>query len=147
MVEFVAVPRLDAGRASAWKHLGFKRHVPVNIQLGAMRAANWKAAQSAQNQLRGDVAAIERENDLQRAANAQIVEVLSHAIGQRLPVDRAACRAWWFARLGRTNKVNSEPPRPTLTEFIPLDYLPHDVGGLGFDPIVGYYLRAPTFRQ
>jgi len=139
----------------AWEEKGYTwpsgciipPHVPVIIQLGAMWIENWKSARSAQNQLRGDVAAIELENDLQRAANAQVVQVLSQAIGQRLPEDRAACRAWWFARLGRTFITESQPPRPTLTEFVPLDYLPRAVGGLGFDPIAGYYLLAPTFRQ
>jgi hypothetical protein len=108
-----------------------------------MWVENWKSADSAQDQLEGDVAAIERENDVQRAANAQIVQVLSLAIGQRLPADRAGCRAWLIARLGRTVMAEAAPPlRPTLSEFVPLQYLPGIVAGLGFDPIWGYYLRA-----
>jgi hypothetical protein len=121
-------------------------HVPVGIQLGAMWLENWKSARSAQEQLRGDVAAIQRGNDLLRAANAQVVQVLRQTTGERLPVDRAAWRAWWFGRLGRTDIPRIEPPRPTLTEFAPLDFLPGIVGGLGFDPLIGYYLRVPTSR-
>jgi hypothetical protein len=122
-------------------------HVPVGIQLGAMWLENWKSAHSAEKQLRGDVAAINRGNDLLRAANAQVVQVLCQTTGKRLPVDRAAWRAWWFRRLGRTQTPRFEPPRPTLTEFVPLDYLPGIVGGVGFDPLTGYYLRVPTLRQ
>ena len=73
-----------------------------DVQLGAMWVENWKVAHFAQRQLSDDVAAIEFENDLQRAANAQVVDVLSRCIGQRLPVDRDACRRWWFTKLGQT---------------------------------------------
>jgi hypothetical protein len=115
-------------------------HVPVPIQLGAMWVENWKAAHFAQRQLSNDVAAIEFENDLQRAANAQVADVLSRCIGQRLPVDRDACRRWWFTKLGQSLISRPERARPTITEFVRLNYLPRNVGGLGFDPEVGYYL-------
>jgi hypothetical protein len=95
-------------------------HVPVTIQLGRMWLENWKSAHSAQQQMRGDIAAIEQANDLQRAADARIVQVLNQATGQSLPVERATWRRWWFARLGRTDQPASDPPRPTLTEWIPL---------------------------
>ena len=121
-------------------------HVPVRIQLGGMWLENWKTAQSAQQQLSGDVAAIEPVNDFQRAANEQVAQVLYHTTGRRLPANRDAWYAWWFERLGRTYIPFAEPSRPTLTQFVPLFYLPRDVGGLGFDPIVGYYLRVPTGR-
>ena len=121
-------------------------HVPVRIQLGGMWLENWKSAQSAQQQLSGDVAAIERVNDLHRAANEQVAQVLYHTTGQRLAADRDAWDAWWFKRLGRTYMPPLEPSRPTLTQFVPLFYLPRDVGGLGFDPVAGYYLRVPTGR-
>ena len=124
---------------------GPKPHVPVVIQLGAMWRENWRSAQSAQRQLGDEVAAIERLRGLQRAANEQIVQVLNQAIDQRLPADRAACYAWWYRQHGRTYTPPRERPRPTLTEDVPLDVLPRVVGGLGFDPITGYYVRASTF--
>ncbi len=138
----------------AWLYMGYlfpsgaiiPPHVPVPIQLGAMWVENWKAAHSAQRQLSDDVAAIEFENDLQRAANAQVVDVLSRCIGQRLPVDRDACRRWWFTKLGQTLISRPEQSRPTVTGFVRLDYLPRNVGGLGFDPDIGYYLIAPSGR-
>jgi len=122
-------------------------HVPVPIQLGRMWVENWKSARSAQQQLRGDVAAIEQFNDLRRAANAKVVSVLNQAAGERLPVERTAWCAWWWAQLGRTYIPRAERPRPTLTEIVPPQYLPHDVGGLGFDPTAGYYLRVDTFGR
>src|SRR5262249_36893034 len=122
-------------------------HVPVVIQLGAMWLENWKSAHSAQKRLRSDVGSIERSNDLLRAANAQVVAVLRETTHEQLPVDRAAWRAWWFKRLGRSDNPHALRPRPTLTEFAPLDYLPAMVGGLGFDSLSGYYLRVPTGRQ
>jgi hypothetical protein len=122
-------------------------HVPVAIQLGQMWRENWRSAQSAQRQLRGDIDAIERRNDLQRAANQRVLQALGDATGQRLPADRSAWCAWWFSRIGRTYTPDTEPPRPASTEIVPLDYLPRDVGGLGFDPSTGYKLRVPTFRQ
>ena len=115
-------------------------HVGVPIQLGEMWVENWKAAHSAQRQLSNDVAAIEFANDLEHAANAQVVDVLSRCVGQRLPVDREACRRWWFTRLGQTPIGRPERSHPTVTEIVRLDYLPRNVGGLGFDPDIGYYL-------
>jgi len=83
-------------------------------------------------------------NDLEHAANAQVVDVLSRCVGERLPVDREACRRWWFKRLGQTPIGRSESLHPTLTEMVPLDYLPRNVGGLGFDPVGGYFLIVPA---
>jgi hypothetical protein len=120
-------------------------HVPVVIQLGAMWRENARSAQSAQRQLGEEVATIERLRSLQRAANEQIVQVLNQAIDQRLPADRAACYAWWYRRHGRTYTPPRERPRPTLAEVVPLDVLPRAVGGLGFDPVAGYSVRASTF--
>jgi hypothetical protein len=126
-------------------HIITPPHVPVEIHLGAMWRENWKSAQSAQRQLGGQVAALEQLKAMQRAANEQIVQVLNQAIGERLPADRAACYSWWYRKHGRTYTPPRERPRPTLTEFVPLDYLPREVGGLGYDPINGYYVRASTF--
>jgi hypothetical protein len=122
-------------------------HVPVVIQLGAMWRENWKSAQSAQQQLRSDVDKVEWVRHIQRAANEQVVRILNDATGQKLPADRTACWTWWFGRLDRVYAPRPEAPRPTLTEMVALDYLPGTVGGLGFDPIVGYYLRASTFGR
>jgi hypothetical protein len=119
-------------------------HVGVTIQLGEMWVENWKAARSAQRQLNDDAAAIQFANDLEHAANAQVVDVLSRCVGERLPVDREACRRWWFKRLGQTPIRRSESLHPTLTEMVPLDYLPRNVGGLGFDPVTGYFLIVPA---
>jgi hypothetical protein len=108
---------------------------------------NARSARSAQEQLRDDVAAIERDNDIVRAANRQVVRVLRQATGRDLPVDRTAWRAWWSGHLGRTFLPDHDPPRPTLTQIVPLNELPRNVGGLGYDPMVGYYLRAPASRS
>ncbi len=81
---------------------------------------------------------------MQRAANEQVVRVLNQVTGQPLPADRAACYAWWYRKHGRTYTPPGERPRPTVTEYAPLDYWPREVGGLGFDPITGYYVRAST---
>ena len=119
-------------------------HVGVTIQLGEMWVENWKAARAAQGQLNDDAAAIQFANDVEHAANAQVVDVLSRCVGERLPVDREACRRWWFKRLGQTAIGRSESLHPTLTEMVPLDYLPRNVGGLGFDPVAGYFLIVPA---
>jgi hypothetical protein len=119
-------------------------HVGVQIQLGEMWVENWKTAHSAQRQLGADAAAIEFANDLQRAANEQIVDVLSQCVRERLPVDREACRRWWFKRLGQTPIVPAKPLPLTVAETVNLDYLPHNVGGLGFDPIAGYFVIVPV---
>jgi hypothetical protein len=126
-------------------HIITPPHVPIAIHLGAMWRENWKSAQSAQRQLGDEVTALERLRSLQRAANEQIVQVLNQATGQQLPADRNACYAWWYRKHGRTYTPPHERPRPTLTEYAPLDYLPRQVGGLGFDPITGYYVLASTF--
>jgi hypothetical protein len=127
-------------------HIITPPHVPVAIHLGAMWRENWKAAQSAQRQLSGQVAELEELKAMQRAANERIVQVLNLATGQQLPADRTACYAWWYRQHGRTYTPPPERPRPTLTEPVALDYLPGRVGGLGYDPISGYYLRVPAGR-
>ena len=73
-----------------------------------------------QGQLNDDAAAIQFANDLEHAANAQVVDVLSRCVGERLPVDREACRRWWFKRLGQTPIRRAESLHPTLTEMVPL---------------------------
>jgi hypothetical protein len=119
-------------------------HVGVTIQLGEMWVENWKAARSAQQQLNDDAAAIQFANDVEHAANVQVADVLSRCVGERLPVDREACRRWWFKRLGQTRIGRPESLHPTLTEMVPLEYLPRNVGGLGFDPVTGYFLIVPV---
>ena len=126
-------------------HAVIPPHVPVAIHVRAMWRENLKSAQSAQRQLSGEVAAIEQFRDFQLAANGQIVQVLNQATGLRLPADRAACYAWLYREHGRTYTPRPERPRPTVVEYMPLDGLPREVMGLGFDPNMGYYVRASTF--
>jgi hypothetical protein len=128
-------------------HIITPPHVPVVIHLGQMWRENWKSAESARRQLGGQVADLERLRALQRAVNEQIVQVLNQAIDQHLPADRAACYAWWYRKHGRTYTPPRERPRPTLTQVVPLDYLPREVPGLGYDPVTGYYVRASTFGR
>ncbi len=120
-------------------------HVPVIVDVGKMWVENWKSALSAQQQLLEDIDTINHFNDSQHSYNQVIVNTLNQATGQQLPADRATWTAWWFAMLGRTNTPPlREPFRPTITEIVSPYYLPQDVGGLGFDPTSGYYLRVPA---
>jgi hypothetical protein len=119
-------------------------HCPTHISLGQMWRENWKSAVFAQQQLQNEAAAVERANDLVRAANERVVDVLRSATGQMLPTEPGEWRAWWSRQNGRTYASSRTRPVPTVTEIVPLHYLPKDVAGLGFDPATGYYLRVPA---
>jgi hypothetical protein len=121
-------------------------HVPVAIQLGEIWRENWKSARVAEQQLTSEVAGIERTRAMQRAANEEVVRVLNQATGMHLAADRAVCLSWWYRRNGRTYEEPPERPRPTWTEFVPIEYMPREVTGLGYDPSTGYYVRAPAGR-
>lgn len=120
-------------------------HVPVSIHLGQMWLENRRSAQSAQQQLLGDAAVVEQGNDRIRAANEHVVRVLNHATGQNLPADRETWASWWTGRTRRPYSRDTDRARPTLTQVVPLNDLPRNVAGLGFDPVEGYYLLASTF--
>jgi hypothetical protein len=117
-------------------------HVPVTIPLGRMWLENAKTARLAHEQMQGDIAAIERENDGLRAANGHVAQVLRQVTGQSLPSERTAWAAWLSRLLGRTYSPDPPRPRPTITQVDPLNYLPRNAGDLGYDPFVGYYLRV-----
>jgi hypothetical protein len=133
----------------AWQYWGYiypsrcviSPHLAVTIQLGQMWLEDWKSAWSAQRQLDDDVSEVERSNDIVRATNAQVALLLGQATGAKVPPNRQAWQAWWAGRLGKSYVPESEPMRPTLVNVVPLDYVPQNVGGLNFDPQVGYYLR------
>jgi hypothetical protein len=144
----------ESGLPFAWLEDGYlfpercviRPHVPVMVELGKMWLEAQKSARLAQAQLQNDLAILEQRNRFISAANAQIALVLNQATGQNLSSDRATWMSWWSAQVGR-GYTRSEPPAAlTLSEMVPLMYLPHAVGGMAFDPFVGYYLLVPVKR-
>ncbi|MFO0888426.1 MAG: hypothetical protein U0790_04675 [Isosphaeraceae bacterium] len=121
-------------------------HVPVTIALGDMLRENAKAAAAAQMQLRSHAVALQARNAAIHSANSRIVQILTEVTGEALPVEREAWEAWWSRRAGRTRRLETDRPRPVLTEVVPPVYLPGVVGGLAFDPVHGYFVLAPIRR-
>jgi hypothetical protein len=116
-------------------------HVPVVIALGQMWLENWRSARFAQQQLLGDAAVVEQTNERIQAVNEHIAGVLRQATGERLPAEREAWNLWWSGRAR-----GQDAARPVVTQVVPLNVLPRNVGGLGFDPVAGaYFVIASTF--
>ncbi len=122
-------------------------HVPVAIALGAMWRENWKATAAARMQLREHAATLNSWNAAVHAENVRIVQILSEVTGQDLPASRQEWEAWWSRRVGHTRARAPEKQRSVLTAIVPPIYMPRRVGGLAYDPIIGYYVVAPAERE
>ena len=104
---------------------GVTTHTPViQIPVGQILAEYYKAAVSAELQLEQDVAAIKAYNADVKASNERILGVLSGATGLSAGDDLKTWDAWWVGQQGYAYLPPEERPRPTVTEDVPLAYVP-----------------------
>ena len=97
------------------------------IPIGRMDAEANRAAQSAQEQLRRDVAVVEGENANIRDRNARVTEILNNATIQVLPPKSETWRSWWADQRGYAYAAPPAVARPTLVENVPLSYTPQPI--------------------
>lgn len=99
------------------------------IPIGRIVGEYQKSAMVAQEQLRQDVAAVERMNQVIKGANDQIADLLNNVTGQNLPSEPASWQAWYADQRGYAYTPPPPRPRPTIQENVPLAYLPRPVAG------------------
>ena len=103
--------------------------VKTRIPVGRMNDEAERAAESAREQLAGDIAALDRRNRAVRDRNERLAHALDGATGQAIGANAKAWNAWYVDQLGfRARPITAEPAdRPTLVEEVPLDFVPREV--------------------
>jgi hypothetical protein len=126
---------IAAGQGSLVQDLGGSRNDPLweratfiehlQIPIGQMMLDAQRSAQVAEQQLAGDVRAIDDYNHAVDASNAQIRGVLTASIGVEPGPDRAAWQNWLTDVLGyAAAPAGSSYEKPTIVEQVPLAYQP-----------------------
>jgi len=131
----IIVPRKGLERW-AYRNVTTKRSVDLvttpseatlEIPIGQLMLQYQTAAAVAQQQLRQDIAMVEGYNAETKVSNGRVESVLGSVVGQDFKSDREAWSAWWTNEMGYAYATPPEAPRTTLTENVPLNYLPPGV--------------------
>jgi hypothetical protein len=96
----------------------------VQIPVGRMALDAQRSAAVAQQQLQGDIQAIEGVNSALRRANDRVLQALVPVTGQDFGQDDAAWRKWWTDAQGYAYTPTKDSPKPTVVEEVPLAYQP-----------------------
>ena len=105
------------------------RSTETTIPTGRIMAEYQKSAAVAQEQLRQDVAVVERENRVIDEANDLVVGVLNNVSGLNMGTDPEAWRAWWTDQRGYVYTAPAPEARPTIVQDVPVAYLPQPIPG------------------
>ncbi|MFI5458476.1 MAG: polymorphic toxin-type HINT domain-containing protein [Isosphaerales bacterium] len=112
----------------------------LDIPIGQMMLDAQRMAQVAQQQLAGDVQAIDAYNAPILESNQRVREVLRDAVGADLGADRTAWQKWMVDLLGYAfSAAKSSDDQPTVVEQVPLSYQPQAA------PIVNDQTQTVTF--
>ena len=106
------------------------------IPIGEMELEARKSAQTAQQQLADDVAAIDRVNAAVRRANEPSVQALRAITGQEFGDDPTAWGKWWAENQGYVFRITATSDKPTVVENVPLGYTPQTTPQLVNGPVV-----------
>ena len=115
-----------------------------------MVAETMLSARVAQQQLKSDLAPIERYNARVEEVNGRVVQVLQAITGQEFDEQGHydLWRAWWTDQQGYAYHVPLEPePKPTVTQNVPLAYQPQTRPYTQTSPAVVGYRRAQLLRR
>ncbi len=114
---------------SAYKLETFK--IPTvattTIPVGQMIVEYQKSAMAAQQQLAGDVAAVDRSNAEVKRSNDRVTQVLRAVSGRDHGADRERWKAWYIDLRGYAYTPAPEQARPTVDQAVPLAYQPQAV--------------------
>jgi hypothetical protein len=86
-----------------------------------------KSAIAAQEQLAGDVRAVETFNTTVKESNQRVLQVLSATTAQSLGEKREDWNAWWTDFQGYSYTPPPDVPKPTVVQNVPLAYSPQPV--------------------
>jgi Pretoxin HINT domain len=107
------------------------------IPVGQMILEYQKSAAVAQQQLQGDIAAVDRYNIDVKNSNDRVTQVLRAISGKDYKVDRERWKAWYIDLKGYAYTPAPEQPRPTIVQNVPLAYQPQMVPILQFNETAG----------
>jgi Pretoxin HINT domain len=99
----------------------------LQIPLGQMAVETEKSARSAQQQLAGDVAELEKVNAAVRRLNEPTLQALRAVTGQSHGDDPIAWSQWWTDQEGYVFAITQTTGNPTFIENVPLNYTPQAV--------------------
>ena len=100
----------------------------VQIPIGGMMQDAERSAQVAEQQLEGDVQAIENHNAPIEEANKRVRQVLTDSTGVNVGEDRAAWEKWLVDLLGFAYAPQlAASSTPTIIEQVPLSYQPQAI--------------------
>jgi hypothetical protein len=97
------------------------------IPVGQMILEYEKTAAVAQEQLQGDIAAVDRHNIKVKNSNDRVTQVLRSVSGKDHGVNRERWKAWYIDLKGYAYTPAPEQPCPTIVEDVPLAYQPQAV--------------------
>jgi hypothetical protein len=112
------------------------------IMVGQAILNTMKAAETAQQQLANDVAALDRYNAEVTESNGQIARVLTGATGRDVPPDRESWQRWLVDQFGYAQRFSDQQPKPTFVQEVTVD-LPSvsgfATGQNGYSQIVSHH--------
>jgi hypothetical protein len=99
----------------------------LTIPIGQIMLEYQKSAIAAQEQLAGDVRAVESYNATVKESNQRVLQVLSATTSQSLGEKRENWNAWWTDFQGYSYTPPPDVPKPTVIQNVPLAYSPQPV--------------------
>ncbi|WZO99152.1 polymorphic toxin-type HINT domain-containing protein [Isosphaeraceae bacterium EP7] len=106
------------------------RPTGFTIPIGQIAREYQRSAFVAQQQLAGDVQAIEASNEQIRFSNDRVLGALKTLTGQDLGADREAWARWWAREQGYAFALApGSQSTATIEQVVPLGYTPQPIGG------------------
>ncbi len=134
LMELMAPPMTDvrmfalmSNEVSAFHNmssLSLERELLMTVPLGRMAEEAQRAALASQEQLRQDIACLERYNTCVREMNERSRPLLQVASGVEKAGSRTEWFAWWVDQIGYAPPSKIDQPRTTVVEDLLPNYVP-----------------------
>jgi hypothetical protein len=111
----------------------------LQIPVGQMALEAEKSAQAAQNQLKGDVATLDKVNEAIRRSNEPALQALRATTAKDFGDDPIAWGKWWTDQEGMVLALTQTADKPTIIEDVPLGYTPQTVPQIVNGPVVAIH--------
>ena len=108
----------------------------LRVPIGEMMLEAQRSAQSSQQQLDLDVAALEKANAAVLRANEPTLQALRVVTGKDLGDDPEAWAKWWTENQGYAFHLTQTAEKPTVIEDVPTGYVPMTVPQVVNGPII-----------
>jgi hypothetical protein len=124
----IAAMMVGSGQVGMQNGMAFTLDRQVLVPIGRMAVEAEKTALSAEEQLKNDVAAIDRFNEPIQRMNERVTSILKPIAGKEPPGDRESWVKWWVDQIGYTTQPQKvSDATPTITEDVPLSYQPQPI--------------------